>query len=339
MLAYMVGGAVVLATLVTLVLLAYPLVLVDSITTKLLFFKGVDQNCIVALSTIGGHIVRFFARVEGKNFNPVTGFRNNGKQSDFYSSPILNHFANFWGIYYKGINTKLVKPDWCDSHQIPHSEEMTIETLEAEVAGIPFTINTIVVTEKTDMMKYFVLGTSKDPFKVVMADYNSEMRNFSYKRGEIPVDTKEINYRTIFGIKTEITKDDDFEKGPYKALQNSCTTYGLEVTNISIGPIYPTDPRDRDLLTQEARAEITRRTKITEAKGTSEATAIEADGNAKAIKVEGEAKIAYERELIKAGVAPSHRNAMALEKLSNLTYLSQGRDSGDAAFQINPEKK
>jgi regulator of protease activity HflC (stomatin/prohibitin superfamily) len=196
----------------------------------------------------------------------------------------------------------------------------------------------VVVTEKVDMGLFFYFGTTKTPFGVIDSDYKSELRTFTSKRGKMPEGkgSDSVDYRAIFGVGTEITKDKEFQAGPEAALRNSCTLYGLEVANVSIKSVNPVGEA-REKLTQEAFAEIDRRAKVTAAKATAESLDITSASEAGAIEKIGAAKKQAEGGLIKEGVTAAYRNAMAIESLPGLVYLSQG--NGGAGVVVDPKPK
>lgn len=326
---------IVMVTIPSLVVLLYGLVLVDSITTRSLFFKGVGHNRMVTTANMGGELMKFFARVRGRNYNPKTGTSTEGQQGSFYvGSPmklIFDHFADFWGVYYKGINTRLFKPSWCTTYEVPYTEVRRTQTTNQEVAGIGFDIDTTIVYEIIDLSLYFALGEGQDPFPIAVDDYHSEMRVFAVKRGILPDGDKpeDLDFKKFFDVATEITKDEDFKKGPMRALEEGLARFGMRLANISITQIEPSSKEDRELIASKARAKIRKAVTLIDADAEAEKRRIEGKGEADAIKEIGAAHAEAE-DLLR--VSDHRRLSIAIERTgvtalggSGLIVDSRGR--------------
>lgn len=307
---YEVCGLTLLVLTLILVLVIY-LIALDAYGKKnYLFFSGIGTNNFVILGNLGGVAIRYLARIKGHNYDPKTGRRvyrekqmpdgtivqEEMEQQNFYDNWFLNYLANYWDIYYKGLNTKLLKPDWCDSTRIPHAKVRPWKTDECKVKGLAHNTHATLTFEQSDLSMYLYLNWSDVLDEILKPDYESNLRAFFATQGE----KKDYDVRKILGVNTEGKMDKEFEKQVWNPTVASAQKYGNELVNIAIADIVPANEDVRKGVERQALAEINKKATITEAEGAS-----------KADRLNGKVRVDIETRLRQAGV---DRMALAVEK-------------------------
>lgn len=300
---------IVMLSLITLVALAFVMILIDGYRTNILFFSGIGTNNLVILGNLGGVAQRYFARVKDKDFNPATGkvVPNSTVQQDFYTSWFLNYLANKWDIYYKGLNTKLLKPDWCASVRIPHAQVYPWTTNECKVKGLAHNVQAALTFEIEDIGEFLYLNGSDVVVESVKPDYESALRTFFSERGN----REGYDVRSILGISTEGKMDKAFRKGVWRPTVKSAKDCGRKLVNIAIADIVPASTKIRDIEERQALAEAIKKAAVTEAEGTAESN-----------RLVNDVQIKYEKTLKQEGV---DRMALAIEKQKGAGTLVVGQ--------------
>jgi len=301
----------------TLVIFTFVLIGLDAyLGSNIFFFSSIGTNNFVILGNLGGRAIRYFARVKNKDFDPATGkrVRNTDKQGkavdtprrqqDFYTSWFLNYLANTWDIYYKGLNTKVLIPEWCDGPRIPHAQVYPWTTDECKVKGLAHNVKGVLTFEIEDMGRYLYLNGKDAVEESVKPDYESALRAFFAKQGEKKDENGKYVYdvRKILGISTEGEgrMDPDFKEQVWNPTVASALEAGRVFVNIAIADIVPASTKIRGIEERQAEAEATKKALVTEA-----------EGKAEADRLVNDVQIAYERELKQLGV---DRTALAIEK-------------------------
>ena len=311
--------ATILLIPIMLGLLAY----LDGKTSQVLFFVGIGANNFVILGNLGNIPQMYFARIAGASFDPITGKRDEGKtkQKDFYDSWIFNYLANTWDIYYKGLNTKLIKPEWCNDPRIPFAQAYKYNTDECKVAGLPYTVISTLIVEQDDLSLYLYFG-GKDPFEESgKPNYEGALREYFGYKGKDPG----YDVRQILGLRTEGQMDGDFNDRVWTPTKALAKKLGRVLSEIAIEDILPGNEAARNAQQLVATATQQKMATITKAEGDAQAIELTSVAQAAADQRVGDVRVNVEQRLRKLGV---DRMALAVENNKNLRTVIIGEQKG-----------